>query len=70
MQKAVTATLQAFPDGGGLRVLARWRFPAPLLLLDFTPKLSYLGLGANTMIWHDIFMGADLVFRPETAAAN
>ncbi len=70
VQKAVTATLQAFPDGGGLRVLARWRFPAPLLLLDFTPKLSYLGLGANTMIWHDIFMGADLVFRPETAAAN
>ncbi len=70
VQKAVTAALQAFPDGGGLRVLAKWRFPAPLLLLDFTPKLSYLGLGANTLIWHDIFMGADLVFRPEAPGAN
>jgi hypothetical protein len=70
VQKSITAALKAFPDAGGLRVLAKWRFPAPLLLLDFTPKLSYMGLGANTLIWHDIFMGADLVFRAEAPTAN
>ena len=28
------------------------------------PKLHYMGLGVNTNIWHDFFMGFDIVFRP------
>ena len=40
-----------------------------------TPKLHYLGLGLNTNIWHDFFMGADIVFRrvpvlPEAKRSN
>jgi hypothetical protein len=57
------AVVKAFPTAGGMRVLAKWRVPARALL-DMTPKLHYLGLGVNTNIWHDFFMGADIVFRP------
>ena len=69
VQKAVTAALKAFPDAGGMRVLVKWRFPA-WELLDLTPKLHYLGLGVTTNLWHDFFMGADLVFRHGATAPN
>jgi hypothetical protein len=29
-----------------------------------------MALGVNTLIWHDFFMGADLVLRGETPGAN
>lgn len=57
------AVVRAFPSAGGMRVLAKWRVPARNLV-QMTPKLHYLGLGVNTNIWHDFFMGADIVFRP------
>jgi len=57
------AVVKAFRDAGGMRVIAKWRRPAHDLL-EMTPKLHYLGLGVNTNIWHDFFMGADIVFRP------
>jgi hypothetical protein len=69
VQKSVTAAFKAFPDAGGMRVLAMWRFPA-WVLLDLTPKLHYLGLGVTTNIWHFFFMGADLVFRPYATAVH
>ncbi len=70
VQKPIVAAVRAFPDGGGMRVLAKWRVPATTLLHELTPKLHRYGLGANTNLWHDFFMGADLVFLPETRAAN
>ena len=57
-----TAVVKAFPDAGGMRVLAKWHVPATDLH-HLTPKLNYLGLGINTKLWHTFFMGADLVFR-------
>jgi polyisoprenoid-binding protein YceI len=62
-KKPTVAVVKAFRDAGGMRVLAKWRVPAHDLL-EMTPKLHYLGLGVNTNIWHDFFMGADIVFRP------
>jgi hypothetical protein len=63
-QKTPTvAVVKAFRSGNGIRVLAKWRVPAKNLV-QMTPKLEYLGLGLNTNIWHDFFMGADIVFRP------
>jgi len=59
-----TAAVKAFHDAGGMRVTGMWRVPAKALV-EMTPKLHYLGLGVNTNIWHDFFMGFDLVFRPE-----
>jgi hypothetical protein len=65
-----TAAVKAFPEAGGMRVLAKWHVPAATLQLELVPKLHYLGLGVNTLIWKDFFMGADLVFRPEAPAAQ
>jgi hypothetical protein len=65
----VVAVVQAFHDRGGMRVVGKWRAPARTLL-EMTPKLHYLGLGVNTNIWHDFFMGFDIVFRPEPAGAS
>jgi len=67
---ATIAAVKAFPEAGGMRVLAKWRVPAATLQLELTPRLAYLGLGVNTLIWKDFFMGADLVFRPEAAGAH
>jgi YceI-like protein len=69
MQEPITAEVKAFPDAGGMRVLAKWRMPADALRA-LVPKLRYLSLGANTNIWHDFFMGADLVFHAEEAGAH
>jgi len=66
----ITAAVKVFPDAGGMRVLAKWRITADTLTRKLIPKLRVYGLGGNTNLWHDFFMGADLVFRAEPAAAN
>ena len=65
-----TAAVKAFAVAGGMRVLAKWHVPAETVQLEFTPKIKYLNLGVNTLIWQDFFMGADLVFRPEATGAH
>jgi len=64
-----TAQIRAFHDGGGMRVLAKIRMPARRLA-TMTPKLEHVGLGVNTNIWHDFFMGADVVLKPGAAGSN
>ena len=59
-----TAQVRAFHDAGGMRVLAKFRMPATALL-ELTPRIHGLGLGVSTNIWHDLFMGTDMVLRPE-----
>jgi len=67
----VAASARMFPDGGGMRVLAKWRMTADELAHNVIPKIRMYSLGANTNIWHDFFMGADLVFiHADQAAAN
>ena len=68
-QQPTIAEVKAFPEAGGMRVLAKWRVPAATLQLELIPKIRYLGLGVNTLIWQDFFMGADLVLRPAATAA-
>jgi YceI-like domain len=59
----IVAVLKSFATPGGMRVTGKWRMPAHDLV-EWAPKLHYLGLGVNTNIWHDFFMGFDIVFRP------
>jgi hypothetical protein len=66
--RPTTAVVKVFRDAGGMRVLAKWRVPA-MTLLKLTPRLQYVSL-ANTGVWKDFFMGADLVLRPEAIGAN
>jgi hypothetical protein len=65
----VDAAMKVFPDPEGLRVLAKWRIPASELGM-LTPDLHYFGLGINTRIWKNFFMGADLVLERPGQAAN
>jgi hypothetical protein len=65
----VVAVVKAFPDVGGMRVIGKWRYKAHDLMA-MVPKLHYLGLGVNTNIWHDFFMGFDIVFRPAPVSAE
>jgi hypothetical protein len=66
----ITASVRVFPEAGGMRVLAKWHITADTLTHKFIPKVRIYGLGGNTNIWHDFFMGADLVFRQEQAGAH
>ena len=71
VDEPITATVRMFPDGGGMRVLAKWRMTIEELTHNVIPKIRMYSLGANTNIWHDFFMGADLVFiHAEQAGAN
>ena len=65
----VVAAVKAFPTAGGMRVIGKWRYPARDLK-EMAPKLHYVGLGVNTNIWHDFFMGFDIVFRPAPLEAS
>jgi len=65
----ITAGVKVFPDAGGMRVLAKWRSPA-WILADLTPRIHTYGLGVDALLWRDLFMGADLVFRPEATPAR
>jgi polyisoprenoid-binding protein YceI len=70
VEQPIVATARVFPDGGGMRVLAKWRWPVDTLKSRIIPRLRYFGLGMNTNLWHDFFMGADLVFHAELTGAN
>jgi hypothetical protein len=61
--KAMTAPVRAWPEAGGLRVLARLRLPARSLVDEFKLSRFAIGLGLNSNIWHDLFMGVDVVLR-------
>lgn len=70
VQEDITVSLKVFPDAGGMRVLARWRVPSDSLVKRLCPKIKTYSLGVNTGLWHDFFMGADIVFLIEPTGAH
>ena len=70
VSKPMTAVLEAWPEAGGLRVLSKMRMPASELTTEWRLSKFALGLGIGTRIWQDVFMGADLLLRPERAASG
>ena len=64
-EKPARAAFQAWPVAGGKRVLAKIRVPAASLVNEFGMSRMALDLGVGTAIWKDLFMGVDLVARPE-----
>jgi hypothetical protein len=67
--KPMTAPVQAWPEGGGLRVLAKFRMPARSIVEDYGLSSFALGLGVGVRIWHDLFMGVDLLLRRHDAGS-
>jgi hypothetical protein len=66
--KPMTAAVQAWPEPAGLRVLAKFRVLAPELISEYGLSKFALGLGVGAHIWQHLFMGVDLVLRPEAGA--
>lgn len=62
--KPMTASVQAWPEADGLRVLAKFRVPASALVPDYGLSSYALGFGVGLMIWQYLYMGVDLVLRP------
>ncbi|HXQ29813.1 MAG TPA: hypothetical protein VN848_11175 [Gemmatimonadales bacterium] len=69
VQEPTVAVVTIYPDSGGMRVLAKWHITAKDLM-TLTPELHEVGLGISAKIWKSFFMGADIIFRRETAGAN
>lgn len=63
--KRVAAPVQAWPEGGGLRVLAKFRIEADSLVPVYGLSKYALGLGVGVKIWQVLFPGVDLLLRPE-----
>jgi len=68
--KQMNAVMRAFPDSGGMRVLAKLRMPAHALEDDYGMSHIALSLGVGANLWEDLFMGVDMVLRPAGAAGN
>jgi len=68
--KPMTAAVRAWPEAGGLRVLAKFRVMASSLVPEWgLPKFA-LGLGVGLNIFQDLFMGVDLVLRRAEAGTR
>jgi hypothetical protein len=65
VQQPMTAQLRAWHEAGGLRVLSKMRTPAGGLTTTWGLSRFALGLGIGTKIWQDVFMGADMLLRPD-----
>jgi hypothetical protein len=70
VSRPVTATVQAWPEAGGLRVLARFPIPAQDLVPVYRFSKMALGLGIGTKIWQYVFAGVDLVLIPDQATRD
>lgn len=66
--RPVTATVRAWPEGGGMRVLARFHIPAHDLVPVYGFSVMALGLGIGAKIWQYVFAGVDLVLLPDEPA--
>lgn len=68
--RTMRASVKAFPEGGGLRILAKMRTPAQDLVREYGMSTYALGLGLGVRIWQDLFMGVDLLLREERSGSG
>ncbi len=66
----MSGPVTAYPDAGGMRVLAKLHLPAQDLLDNWGFSKFALSLGVGTGIWQDLFMGVDLLMRLEGTTGN
>jgi polyisoprenoid-binding protein YceI len=65
VDKPMHGPVRAWPEGGGLRVMGRFRIPASAITHEFGMSTVALGLGIGVRIWQDLFMGVDLLMRQQ-----
>jgi polyisoprenoid-binding protein YceI len=65
--KPMQAQIRSYPDAGGVtRVHAKMGIPVKALVSDYGVWKRSLGLGVMMDIWKTLFVGVDLVLRPES----
>jgi hypothetical protein len=69
-RRPLTADVRAWPEAGGLRVLGRFRIPAPDMVKEYGLSSFALGLGVGVRVWQDLFMGVDLLLHVQRASSN
>jgi hypothetical protein len=70
VQQPAVALIRAWPEAGGLRVLARLRIPADSLVPVYGFSKVALGLGVGTKIWRNLFFGVDVVLLADSTARD
>jgi len=70
VSKPMTASVRGYPTAGGLRVLSKFSVKADDLVPEYGMSKFALGLGVGVRIWIDLFMGVDLLVRPEEGPAR
>jgi hypothetical protein len=65
-----SASIKAWPVPEGTRVIAKFSVKADELVPVYNLSKFALGLGVGARVWEDLYMGVDLVVRPEGAPAN
>ena len=68
--RPMTAGVRAWPEAGGLRVLAKFHIPAGELTTVYGFSRFALGLGVQTKIWYHLFMGVDLLLRTQATSGS
>jgi hypothetical protein len=67
VSKPVRSSVKAWWEAGGLRVTGKFHIPAEDLVPVYGISKFALGLGVATRVWEHLFMGVDLLLRPEGA---
>lgn len=70
VSQPMTAGIRAWPEAGGVRVLGKFHVDANQLVSVWGISKFALGLGVATKIWQDLYMGVDLLLRPEAAGGT
>ena len=63
--RPVVAAVRIWPEAGGLRVQAKFRMPVEDLVREYGLSSHALGLGVGLRVWLHLYMGVDLLLRPQ-----
>ena len=63
--KPVSAPIKVYPDGGGTRLTGRFGIPVKELVSEYGVYKRSLGLGVMMGLWKTLFLGVDVVLRPD-----
>lgn len=67
VDRPMAAAVRIWSESGGLRVLGKFTIPARAMVEEYGLSSHALGLGVGVRIWRDLFMGVDLLMRPQVS---
>ena len=68
--KPISIRFTAYPEAGGIRVLGKFGMHVMDLVTEYGVYKRNLGLGVLMGIWKTLFMGVDLLVRPQGTGAD